>query len=201
MANVLISGPAGSGKSQVAERLLAEAVEATVILDFQNLYTAISGTKRDPDTGRYPLRNRLLLPTTEFLRLRGIDAARDRQLSMIVTNSDSSIARRSQLLSRMLGRDVDAIDLTVRAGRPVSLSQPSNFIHRYTLNIDDALAEQIVNPGSDEVLDRLAEANGIVTDDCIEAVARWDPSVRSRPRRRGRGRGRGGGGRGGGRRR
>ena len=201
MPSYLISGPAGSGKTQVAEGLLAEATEPTVLLDFQAIFAALSGAKRGPD-GRYPLRDRRLLPITEYVRQAAISAARERQLSIILTNSDSAVSRRSQLLSRMLGRDVAAIDLTVRSGRPVSLKSPGNFIHRYQLNLTDELVEQIVNPGEDVVLDRLAEANTVVSDKCLEAYARWSKDHAGARSRRNRGRGRGGGGgRGGGRRR
>ena len=104
MANVLLSGPAGSGKSQEARRLAAVASqrgELTAIADFQAVYVAISGDVRDPVTGLYPARNEALLPLVEFTRQSIITGAVGRQVSVITTNSDGSHARREFLLSKL----------------------------------------------------------------------------------------------------
>ena len=51
----LLQGPAGSGKSQAARDLLANG-EVTLVADITALWAAISGAQRDPETGRYPVR-------------------------------------------------------------------------------------------------------------------------------------------------
>ena len=53
---VLLSGPAGAGKTQEARRLLREAVGPMVAADFQALLVALLLLERDPETGRYPAR-------------------------------------------------------------------------------------------------------------------------------------------------
>ena len=67
MANVLISGPAGSGKSAAARRLLREASEPTVAADFQSIVAAVLLQERGPD-GKYPLRPDYVLPLAEYVR-------------------------------------------------------------------------------------------------------------------------------------
>ena len=61
MPNVLISGPAGGGKSQAAraelERLRANGPVA--LADFQAIYVALTGVERDSN-GRYPMRDETL---------------------------------------------------------------------------------------------------------------------------------------------
>lgn len=51
----LIEGPAGGGKSQLAADMLA-AGTADLIADTTELWAAIGGYARDPQTGRYPVR-------------------------------------------------------------------------------------------------------------------------------------------------
>ena len=100
MARILLSGPAGAGKSQLARRLRDEAPTPAVLADFQSLYAAITGDVRGPD-GRYPLRDDQLLPTVEYLRRALITAAVARELDVIATNSDGDAARRAFLLSQL----------------------------------------------------------------------------------------------------
>ena len=100
MPSVLLSGPAGAGKSALARRLWIEAGTLAVIVDFQSLYAALSGDRRGDD-GRYPLRRDELLPTVEYLRRAAITAAVQRELDVIATNSDGSEARRAFLLEQL----------------------------------------------------------------------------------------------------
>ena len=51
---VLLQGPAGSGKSQVAAEML-ESGEVEVLADVTRLWVALSGVERGAD-GRYPVR-------------------------------------------------------------------------------------------------------------------------------------------------
>lgn len=100
MANKLLSGPAGAGKSQEAAAQRQAADGLMVISDFQSIYAALTGDQRGPD-GRYPLRDDRLLPITEHLRREVIDAARAADIEVIATNSDGDRTRRSALLDRL----------------------------------------------------------------------------------------------------
>ena len=104
MPNLLISGPAGSGKTAEARRVLEAASEPTVAADFQTLLAALTLLERQPD-GRYPPRRESqaswLLPLTEYLRMAVIGAAQERGVDVVSTNSDGSPSRRALLLSRL----------------------------------------------------------------------------------------------------
>ena len=101
----LLSGPAGSGKTQEAKRLLEASTEPTVAADFQSLLAALTLLERDPVSGRYPHRRESqagwLLPLTEYLRQAIVGAAQTRGVDVITTNSDGSPERRALLLSRL----------------------------------------------------------------------------------------------------
>ena len=97
--NVLISGPAGSGKSAVAREMVEESSELVVVADIQSIVAALTLVRRDPETGKYPVRDERVLPTAEYIRRSSITAAVARQIRVITTNSDGSQDRRDQLLS------------------------------------------------------------------------------------------------------
>ena len=97
---VLLSGPAGGGKSQEGRRLLAAASGAAVLVDFQAIYAALAGAERGPD-GLYPARNEALLPIAEYVRRAAITGARERELDVVATNSDGDAVRRASLLTAM----------------------------------------------------------------------------------------------------
>ena len=102
MANVLVSGPAGGGKSDVVRReadLLRASGTPAIIVEFQALYAALSGDERDPDTGRYPDRDPDLLPLVEYTRRAAITGATQRQIAVVASNSDGDPVRRSFLLA------------------------------------------------------------------------------------------------------
>ena len=120
--SILISGPAGAGKSALARQLrdewIAEGGEPVALADFQNIYAAVAGDVRGPD-GRFPVRDERLLPIVEYLRRALLTAARDRGIRIIATNSDGDPERRAFLL-RELGegaqeRVVDPGEAVVRA--------------------------------------------------------------------------------------
>ena len=122
MANTLLSGPAGSGKSQIA-RQLREDNPRLAIADFQSIYAAVTQNVRDA-TGRYPDRVEELLPLVEYTRRAVITGAVARELDVVVTNSDGAAERRTFLLG-LLGpgaveRIVDPGEDVVR----VRLSHP-----------------------------------------------------------------------------
>ena len=104
MPNLLISGSAGSGKSAEAARELAASTEPGVILEIQEIYAALLGIRRDPETGRYPERlerDAHALRLAEYLRRVAITAAVARGLRVITSNSDSDLERRALLLREL----------------------------------------------------------------------------------------------------
>ena len=100
MASILLSGPAGSNKSQVAVELIQSASAPTVAADFQSLVVAVLQLRRGPD-GRYPIRPTWVLPLAEYLRAAVITGAVNRDIGVVVTNSDGSPERRKFLLERL----------------------------------------------------------------------------------------------------
>ena len=118
MPGILISGPAGGGKSQLARDLLREATEPTVQADFQSIVVALLGLSRGPD-GKFPLRPTWVLPLAEYVRQAVITGAQAREISVVATNSDGNPARRAALLERLgegaTERIIDPGEATVRA--------------------------------------------------------------------------------------
>ena len=107
MAGLLLSGPAGAGKSRRARAELAGLTRPGLIIDFQALLAALTLLERDAETGRYPERtpeDNRLLPTVEFTRQSLIRRAVAAELFVIATNSDGNTARRGDLLA-LLGPD------------------------------------------------------------------------------------------------
>ena len=100
MAGLLLSGPAGAGKSQEAARLVAEATTPTVLADFQAITVAVLGHVRRRD-GSYPKRPSWSLPLIERIRRTVIDDATAREFDVIATNSDGDPERRAALLNRL----------------------------------------------------------------------------------------------------
>ena len=104
MPNLLISGPAGANKSGAARRLVAEATEPTILVEFQEIYATILGIERDPETGRYPPRrpqDAYALPMAEYLRQAAISGAIAQELDIVLSNSDGDQQRRQFLLGRL----------------------------------------------------------------------------------------------------
>ena len=97
MPGILLSGPAGGGKSQAARDLLRDATLPTVAADFQSVVAALLLQERGPD-GKFPVRPGWVLGLAEAVRRAIIDGATQRQLRLVITNSDGSPARRAALL-------------------------------------------------------------------------------------------------------
>ena len=131
MANVLISGPAGSGKTELARQLRDDLPES-VVADFQQIYATLLGLVRLPN-GRYPERldaDQYALALTELLRHVIIRQAREQELTVITTNSDGDPDRRGLLLG-LLGGPGQATERIVDPGRVVveaRLSQPDGTL-------------------------------------------------------------------------
>ena len=104
MPNLLISGPAGAGKSSVARLRRREMEQPAVLSDFQSIYVAVSGDVRDGDNGNYPERDPDLLPLVERERQRIIRDAVEMEIGVVATSSDGAQARREYLLG-ILGPD------------------------------------------------------------------------------------------------
>ena len=100
MPGILLSGPAGAAKSAQARRLLREATEPTAAADFQAITAALLLQERGPD-GRFPLRPDFILPLVEYTRQSVITGATQREINLILTNSDGSPERRAELLERL----------------------------------------------------------------------------------------------------
>ena len=100
MASILLSGPAGSSKSQRAAELIKDGTGPTISADFQSIVVALLQLQRGPD-GRYPVRPEWVLPLTEFVRQAAVEGAINRDISVILTNSDGSPERRKFLLNKL----------------------------------------------------------------------------------------------------
>ena len=100
MASILLSGPAGGAKSQVAIELIKNATGPTIAADFQSIVVALLQLQRGPD-GRYPVRPEWILPLTEYVRQAAVEGAINRDISVILTNSDGSPSRRDYLLNKL----------------------------------------------------------------------------------------------------
>ena len=102
MPNLLLSGPAGAGKSTTARKARDEMSGPAVIADFTAIHNALTMAQRGPD-GRFPDRtDRDLLPLAETIRQDVIRTAVERDIGVVATNSDGD-ARRRQYLLRLLG--------------------------------------------------------------------------------------------------
>ena len=129
MPNTLISGPAGSGKTELAAQLRRDLPEA-VIADFNELLTTLLGIVRLPN-GRYPERldsDGYAMALAELLRHTIIRQARERELTVITTSSDGDPTRRAFLLG-LLGPDAE--ERIIDPGRVVveaRLSRPDGTL-------------------------------------------------------------------------
>lgn len=100
MPGLLISGPAGAGKSAIAREELAARTGPAVAADFQSLVVAMLLLERGGD-GRFPVRPDWILPLAEYVRRSVITGAVNRQIDVVATNSDGSSERRKFLLGQL----------------------------------------------------------------------------------------------------
>ena len=109
MPGILLSGPAGGGKTQEGRRLLATLGIAAVLIDFQTILAGLLGIQRNPVTGRYPERrpeDDYALALAEYIRRASITGALLQEVFPVVTNSDGGAQRRGFLLG-LLGQDAE----------------------------------------------------------------------------------------------
>ena len=100
MASILLSGPAGGAKSQLAVELIKNGTGPTIAADFTSIVVALLQLQRGPD-GRYPVRPEWVLPLAEFVRQAAVEGAISREISVVLTNSDGSPERRDYLLKKL----------------------------------------------------------------------------------------------------
>ena len=103
MAGLLLSGPAGAGKSATARQELETSNLSAAVIDFQSIYASLLALERGAN-GRYPERegrHAYLLSLAEYVRRSAISGAVQRELYPIVTNSDGDPERRQALLGLM----------------------------------------------------------------------------------------------------
>ncbi len=118
MASLLLSGPAGGGKTAAARELLTERNAPAVLIDFQAIYAHVLGIERLPN-GRFPERlesDAYALALAEYTRRAMITGAVTQEVDAIVTNSDGNQTRRDFLLG-LLG--AGATERVVDPGRAV----------------------------------------------------------------------------------
>ena len=116
MPGILVSGPAGGGKSQRAIELLRSGSGPIIAADFQRIVVALLLLERDPTTGLYPIRPEWVLPLAEYTRQAVITGALSRGMDVIITNSDGAPARRKYLLDRL---GVGAVEEIIDPGEDV----------------------------------------------------------------------------------
>ena len=132
MPDLLISGPAGAGKTQRARELLDNAATPTVAADFQSLYAALLLIERLP-SGRYPERlesQAYALAMAEYLRRVIMSVAAEREIAVITTNSDGSPVRRKALLEAL------------GTGAVETIVDPGVAVVRGRLAVDGVLSNQ-----------------------------------------------------------
>ena len=103
MAGILLSGPAGAGKTDLARELLNQFQQPGVVADFQSIYAALLLLVRD-SSGRYPQRlatQSHALAIAEYVRRAIMTVALENDVSIVVTNSDGDPTRRNFLLGQM----------------------------------------------------------------------------------------------------
>ena len=87
-ALILIEGPGGSGKSKDALDLLANG-EVVIIADLTAIWAAVTGKRRDPETGRFPIRgdDDPGLLTASYLRTAAARHALENGRNVVVTSA------------------------------------------------------------------------------------------------------------------
>ena len=110
--NLLLTGPAGSAKSQAARELLRTG-KVDLAADYQSIASALLLLERDPVTGRYPPRDarfEKIVPLAAAIKAAVVTEARARGLTVVETNSNGSPAQRQRLLAALGGASERILD-------------------------------------------------------------------------------------------
>ena len=143
--SVIISGPAGAGKTERARDLIAELRAEglePIAADFQSLYAALLLVNRQED-GRFPERAddaAYILGMVEYIRSTIARRALADDMPVVATISERPDGSRYRALAALLG---------------------------------GAAREETIDPGVDVIVRRLGERNGTVSSQCMEAISRW----------------------------
>lgn len=153
---LLLQGPAGANKSQVAQRLLSGEDETDegvlfgvlvwhLLADYTAIWSAITGAKRDPVTGLYPVRTLadavVRSGIVNYLQRTVVRQGLRERLNVIITTATSGQEAAYALIAQELGAELD--------------------VHT-------------IDPGRAVVESRLrAQNNGVLLDECRSALARW----------------------------
>ena len=145
----LVEGPAGGGKSEHVRGLLAAGV-VSVLADVTALWAALGGYERDPETGRYPIREDgdPALALALYVQVAAVRHALREGQDVAVTAS----TRSAEAKWRRVVEEIDNATMTLTT----------------------------VDPGRAVVIARLATADdpAALKDACARAVDRWYSSRR-----------------------
>ena len=128
MPDMLLSGPAGAGKTAEARRLINASAGPAVALDFQSILASLLLLERQAD-GRYPPReprHQFAYPLVEYIRRAAITAANNREIEVVLTNSDSDPGRRAELLGLL---KAGATERVINPGKAVVVERLSEDGH------------------------------------------------------------------------
>ena len=138
----LVSGPPGGGKSQFVRELLAAGTVA-IVADVTRLWSAVGGYERDPETGKYPIRE-------------------DDDPSLSVALYLQVVAVRQALSA---GESV-----AVTAARPHAEQKWRRIAEAFD---DIEVIATVIDPGIEIVRHRLADADGVLAQACERAISAW----------------------------
>ena len=153
----LLEGPGGSGKSADARAML-ETGEAQILADLTLIWAAIRGLLRDPETGRYPVRDDddPAVRTAVYLRAATVRNGLENGRNVVVTSGTPATAPYWQ------GIVADVADASMRV-RTVDPGEAE--VTRRLLRFD--------NPGDDPETSRRRRAQGRLSRQCQRTVDRW----------------------------
>ena len=130
----LFRGSAGSGKSQLVQESM-QAGEHQVVSDFSELWAAVRGKRRNPETGRYPIREdddpAVETGLVAYLQTVVVRQALEKDLDVVVTSGSPDTVQRWQEVAEGAG-----------ASFAVSTIDPGRSVAEARLAIDGVLSSQ-----------------------------------------------------------
>ena len=138
----LIEGPAGGGKSGLATEMRA-AGEIDLIADTTALWVALTGVRRDPATGRYPVRpdDDPALGAARYLKETAVHHGLRENLNVAVTASERGTAEKWGAIAS-------------RYDAPLSVTTVDPGL--------DVVTDRLADPET-----------GVLSDECNAAIGRW----------------------------